>query len=78
MKPMSEPQNTLVISAHSADFVWRCGGGFAFAPWIWFILAMTLAGRVLLIRMSDKGFKRALDVILVLISLRLIWVGVTG
>lgn len=59
--------------------------GFAFAPWIWFILAMTLAGfagtlagRVLLIRMSDRGFKRALDVILVLISLRLIWDGVTG
>jgi uncharacterized membrane protein YfcA len=59
--------------------------GFAFAPWAGFIGAMilsgvagTLAGRVLLERMSDHGFKRALDVVLILISLRLIWSGVSG
>ncbi|WP_420861250.1 PIG-L deacetylase family protein [Algirhabdus cladophorae] len=26
---MSDPQTALVISAHSADFVWRCGGAIA-------------------------------------------------
>lgn len=58
--------------------------GFAFAPWIWFIGAMilagligTLSGRMVLVRISDKNFKTALDVILVLISLRLIWNGLT-
>jgi 4-oxalomesaconate hydratase len=29
MKPMSDPRTALVISAHSADFVWRCGGAIA-------------------------------------------------
>jgi uncharacterized membrane protein YfcA len=59
--------------------------GFGFAPWFGFILLLTLAGfagtltgRVVLIRLSDRVFKRALDVILILISLRLIWTGVTG
>ncbi|MDU8909772.1 TSUP family transporter [Aestuariicoccus sp. MJ-SS9] len=57
--------------------------GFAYGPWVGFIAAMiaagflgTLAGRSVLIRMSDHGFKRALDVVLVLISLRLIWQGI--
>ena len=57
--------------------------GFAFGPWVVFIIAMivagvlgTLAGRLVLNKMSDKGFKTALDVILVLVSLRLIWSGV--
>ncbi|SMX51261.1 sulfite exporter TauE/SafE family protein [Actibacterium lipolyticum] len=56
--------------------------GFAFGPWLGFILMMivcgvvgTLTGRMLLMRISDHGFKRALDVILILISLRLIWAG---
>lgn len=56
--------------------------GFAFGPWAIFILAMiaagfvgTVIGRRVLIRMSDTGFKRALDVVLILISLRLIWQG---
>ncbi|MFZ5964282.1 sulfite exporter TauE/SafE family protein [Thalassococcus sp. BH17M4-6] len=56
--------------------------GFAFGPWLGFILAMivagflgTVTGRLLLTRMSDHGFKRALDVILILVSLRLIWTG---
>jgi uncharacterized membrane protein YfcA len=56
--------------------------GFAYAPWIGFILAMiaagflgTIAGRSVLIRMSDGGFRRALDIVLLLISARLIWQG---
>jgi uncharacterized membrane protein YfcA len=59
--------------------------GFAFGPWAMVILALiaaglagTLMGRTVLNRISDHGFKRALDVVLVLISLRLIWQGVTG
>lgn len=57
--------------------------GFAYGPWIGFIIAMiaagflgTLAGRSVLNRMSDRGFKRALDIVLVLIALRLIWQGI--
>jgi uncharacterized membrane protein YfcA len=56
--------------------------GFAFGPWLPFMAAMigtgflgTLAGRHVLIRMSDKVFRRALDAVLILISLRLIWQG---
>jgi len=59
--------------------------GFAFGPWLAVIAGMilsgavgTLAGRLLLGRMTDLNFRRALDVILVLISLRLIWAGVFG
>jgi len=58
--------------------------GFAFAEWVPFAVLMmvsgvagTLAGRMVLVRISDKHFKRALDVVLILISLRLIWNGVT-
>ena len=56
--------------------------GFAFAPWLGFILIMilcgflgTVSGRTVLIRMSDAGFRRALNIALILISIRLIWVG---
>lgn len=56
--------------------------GFAFGPWALFIAAMiamgflgTLLGKQVLTRFSDKGFKRALDILLVLISLRLIVTG---
>lgn len=56
--------------------------GFAFADWVWFILAMiavgflgTVVGRAVLFRITDRNFKKALDVILILISLRLIWSG---
>lgn len=59
--------------------------GFAYGPWIGFIIAMiaagflgTLAGRSVLIRLSDQVFKRALDIVLILISLRLIWQGVSS
>ena len=59
--------------------------GFAFAPWLAFMALMitagfvgTVAGRHVLFRMTDHEFKRALDVVLVLISLRLIWQGVAS
>lgn len=59
--------------------------GFAFGPWLTVIAGMilsgvagTLAGRAMLSRLSDLHFRRALDVILVLISLRLIWAGIFG
>ena len=56
--------------------------GFAFGPWLGFIVMMiacglagTLTGKLLLDRLSDHNFKRALDAVLVLISLRLVWNG---
>ncbi len=59
--------------------------GFAYGPWLGFIALMilcgfagTLAGRLFLIRMSDRGFRRVLNVVLVLISLRLIWSGLSA
>ncbi len=59
--------------------------GFAFAPWIGLIAAMiasgilgTLTGRFLLGQMTDRGFKRALDIVLVLVGLRLIWIGLAA
>ncbi len=58
--------------------------GFAFAPWLPFIAAMvvvgligTFAGRVVLTRMTDARFHRALDIVLLLIAMRLIWSGIT-
>jgi uncharacterized membrane protein YfcA len=59
--------------------------GFAFGAWAGVIVAMILAGLVgtyaggfLLNRMSERNFKIALDALLILISLRLIYQGVTG
>lgn len=59
--------------------------GFAFGQWVLVIVALigaglagTFAGRLALNRITDRGFKRALDVVLLLISLRLIWQGLTG
>ncbi len=56
--------------------------GFAFAPWAGFIAAMifvgllgTLAGRIVLGRISDVRFHRALTAILVVLALRLVWAG---
>ncbi len=58
--------------------------GFAFGPWLGFIAAMivsgfvgTFTGRLVLVKISDRMFKRALNVMLILLSLRLIWVGIT-
>lgn len=56
--------------------------GFAFGPWLGFIgmmvacgFAGTLVGKLLLERLSDHHFKRALNAVLILISLRLVWTG---
>ena len=56
--------------------------GFAFGPWMVVIAALILAGlagswagRLFLNRISDLSFGRALNVVLVLIALRLIWQG---
>ncbi|MBY6200217.1 sulfite exporter TauE/SafE family protein [Maritalea mobilis] len=58
--------------------------GFAFGAWAWVIIALSLAGlagtaigKVFLGRMTDHGFRRVLDILLILISLRLIWQAVT-
>ena len=74
---------TLMTLQHGLKIVVFGIFGFAFAPWLLFMLAMigtgflgTVTGRKVLLRMSDRGFKRALDVVLILISLRLIWLGV--
>ena len=46
--------------------------GFAYGPWLAFIGLMiaagflgTLVGRSVLVRLSDKGFKKALDIVLI-------------
>ena len=56
--------------------------GFAYSDWWGFVIAMiaagflgTLVGKRLLNRLDDRKFRLALDVILVLLSLRLIWGG---
>mgnify|MGYP000294782906 CR=1 FL=1 len=38
----------------------------------------TLGGRLILDRLSDHGFRRVLDVVLILISIRLIWTGLSS
>lgn len=59
--------------------------GFAFGTWAALALALiaagfagTLCGRLVLNRITDTAFRRVLDVILVLISLRLIWAGLVA
>ena len=56
--------------------------GFSFGPWIGFIGAMivagaigTLLGRLVLDRMTDHRFRIALDIVLGLLAIRLIWSG---
>ena len=58
--------------------------GFSFSTWLPFIAAMigfgilgTIAGRMVLVRLSDRVFKRTLDIILLLISLRLVLNGLS-
>lgn len=53
--------------------------GFAFAPWVGFILAMiaagfvgTLVGRIALTHIGDRNFKRALNTILLVLSVQLV------
>lgn len=59
--------------------------GFAFSTWAVTIVALILAGlagtyvgRAVLNRLSDHTFGRGLDAVLVLLSLWLIWKGLTG
>jgi uncharacterized membrane protein YfcA len=56
--------------------------GFAYGPWVPLMAAMiasgflgTLAGRQVLMRIDEQKFKFALNTILVLLALRLIWAG---
>jgi uncharacterized protein len=59
--------------------------GFAFGPWLGLCLLLilagfagTLAGRLVLNRLTDLRFRRALDAVLVLIALELVWSGLHG
>lgn len=59
--------------------------GFAFAHWWAFIIAMmvaglvgTMVGKTLLNRIDDRRFKIALDAVLILLSVQLIYAGVKG
>lgn len=56
--------------------------GFSFGPWLGFTIAMiaagvigTFVGSFVLDRISDARFRLALDIILVVLALRLIWAG---
>ncbi|MEQ8368830.1 MAG: sulfite exporter TauE/SafE family protein [Roseicyclus sp.] len=58
--------------------------GFAYGDWIWVIMLMiavglagTYAGKLILNRLTDARFGVALNILLILISLRLIWQGVS-
>lgn len=75
---------TLMTMQHAIKTVTFALLGVAIGPWLPFTLAMivagfagTVAGRQVLERIDDRGFKRILDVILVLLALRLIYGGVT-
>ena len=59
--------------------------GFAFGPWLGFMVVMiatgfmgTLVGRQVLIRMNDAVFGKVLNGILLLLAARLIWQGVAS
>ncbi len=59
--------------------------GFAFSHWLPLIAAMiasgflgTVAGRQVLVRIDEKRFKIALNAILIVLALRLIWAGGQG
>ena len=59
--------------------------GFTFSDWIFVILSMVVAGvlgtaigKRVLLKLSDHLFKRLLDMVLIALSLRLIWLAFTG
>ncbi|OAN73973.1 hypothetical protein A8B78_17650 [Jannaschia sp. EhC01] len=75
---------TLMTLQHGLKVVAFGVLGFAYADWIWVIalmigvgLAGTYAGRLVLNRLTDVRFGLTLNILLVLISLRLIWQGIT-
>jgi len=73
---------TLMTLQHALKVIVFGFLGFAFAEWGLFVVAMigcglcgTFAGRLFLDRFDDRWFRRALDVLLLLISARLIAAG---
>lgn len=59
--------------------------GFAYGPWIGIMVLMilsgligTLLGKRVLERMTDNGFRRAFDILLLLVAARLIWGGMSS
>ena len=59
--------------------------GFAYGPWLFVCIALvfaglggTWAGGRVLNHMSDTGFRRALDVVLLVVGARLVWAGLMG
>ena len=59
--------------------------GFSFWPWLVFIVAMvvagflgTLAGRAVLMRLPERGFKIVFRTVLTVLALRLIWSATQG
>ena len=72
----------LMVVQHAVKIVAFGLLGFAFAEWGAFCAAMiaagflgTLTGRSLLNRMDDRRFKLALDAVLILLAIRLVWSG---
>lgn len=70
---------------HAIKSLTFLGLGVVFAPWLPFIIAMiamgfvgTLIGKQILMRISEQRFKLALNTILVLLSVRLIWSGLSS
>ena len=75
---------TLMTVQHLLKSVAFAFLGFAFAPWVPFIVAMigagllgTFVGSAVLTRTTDARFHRTLDIVLMLISARLIWSGLS-
>lgn len=73
---------TLMTAQHLLKTLAFAALGFAFAPWAGLIVGMiacgflgTLAGRRVLLRIDEARFRLALNAILTLIALRLIWTG---
>lgn len=73
----------LMVTQHMLKSLAFAGIGFAFAPWAVLIAAMifagvlgALAGKAVLARMHEQQFKLALNTILVLVALRLVWTSV--
>lgn len=73
---------TLMTVQHVAKTVVFGLVGIAFGPWLLFCAAMiaagflgTIAGRLVLNRISDQRFQKVLNAILLVLALRLIWQG---
>ncbi|GAB5390272.1 MAG: sulfite exporter TauE/SafE family protein [Alphaproteobacteria bacterium] len=78
-------QATTMSVQHALKGVVFGAAGFAFLPWLGFIAAMiatgfvgTWIGRHLLFKLPEKRFRQALDLVLTLLALRLMWQAFTG